>query len=142
MLREVHVPISPASKKIQAIDMAHKLLKKKHKSPVPLEKVTVKTDHECDSERLDMWIEDSVIRSPQRDFPLKTNFEAIGDPDVNVNVSNMDTKINWSAHPPTSIPEKTLATPSRVSHNMSKTEKVRTPDIPMNLSDKDTCKHG
>lgn len=55
---EVSILVSPASKKRQALEMAHKLRKKKHKIPVPLDNVTVETDHNCDSERSEICVED------------------------------------------------------------------------------------
>ncbi|CAH1416916.1 unnamed protein product [Lactuca virosa] len=76
LFHEVYVLVSPASHKRQALDMAQKLQKKKRKSAVQFEIFTVETDHDGDSERSDIRIEDSVIGSPQRDSP-QVEFRAL-----------------------------------------------------------------
>lgn len=138
LFRVVYVPISHASKKRQATDMAQKLNKNKRKHQDPLDNVIVKTDHDSDSGRSDGRIEDFVLGSPRRDSPLKLNFEATGDPDFNVNITNTDTRINSNDESLTSILEKTLVVPPRVSHTESNMEEVQTPYILVDLSDKHT----
>lgn len=117
--------------------MAQKLQKNKRKHQDPIDIVTVETDHDNDSGRSDIRIEDYVLGSPRMDSPIKSNFEVIWDPNVNVNVYNTDTNINPNDQPPTHIHEKTLAIPPGVSRTESNMEEVRTPKIPMELSDKE-----
>ncbi|CAI9286818.1 unnamed protein product [Lactuca saligna] len=121
---EVSIPVSLASKKRQALDMAHKLQKNKCKIPVLLDNVKVKTDQDSDSERSYIRIEDSFTGSPQMDSPIKSNFEVTRNPDVNVNLSNIDKNIISSDHQPTSIREKTLVLLYWVSHTESNTKEV------------------
>lgn len=44
---------------------------------VPVENVTIETEHDSNSERSDIRIEDAYIGSPRRDSPIKSNFEEI-----------------------------------------------------------------
>lgn len=64
MFREVSVPVSPTSKKCQALDMAQKLKQEKRKHQDPLDQVNVETDNESNSGRSAIHIEDSMLGSP------------------------------------------------------------------------------
>ncbi|CAH1424953.1 unnamed protein product [Lactuca virosa] len=71
LFREVHVPVVPTSKKLQALDMAQKLQKKKSKHQDPLDQVTIEADNDSDSGRLDIQNDYSRHESPRRDSSLK-----------------------------------------------------------------------
>lgn len=70
--------------------------------------MTVETDHDSDSDRLDIQIEDSYIGSPRSDSPVRYNFEETGNLNVTINISHTDSNINSGDPQQTNIPEKTL----------------------------------
>ena len=118
------VPVSPTLKKCQALHMSQNLEQKKTRHKDPLCQVTVETDNDSDSGRSDISNEYFGIRSPQRDTPPNSNFEATWDPDVTVSISNTDTHINSNDQTTRSIPENTMVMPPGVSHTESNMEEV------------------
>ncbi|CAH1450596.1 unnamed protein product [Lactuca virosa] len=75
LFHEVLAPGSPASKKRQTMDMARKLKKRRLEPTAQTENVTVETEHDTESKRLEVCIEDSFIGSPRRDTSFKSIFE-------------------------------------------------------------------
>lgn len=81
-------------------------------------------EHNSDSERFDVRIEDSFIGSPRRDSYVESNLEETRDTDFNVNIYDMDTNINWNDQQNINIPEKETVKPSGVSNTESGPKEV------------------
>lgn len=135
LIQEIHVPVSPASKKRQAQELVKKI-KKKMQLEDPLDKVIVETDHGSDRKGLIFALKTLTFLT-SKDSLVQSIFKEIGNPGANVNVSNMDTNTNSSDSPSTSILEKTMVIPPEVLQTESNTEEVRTSGINVHVSNMD-----
>ncbi|CAI9271092.1 unnamed protein product [Lactuca saligna] len=71
-------------------------------------------------------------------IPLSnSNFEQTSTLDVNTNILDMDTHINFGEQPSTLLPEKTKIIPPEVLYSKSNIEEEETSTINANLSHKD-----
>ena len=135
-IHDVQVPISPVSKKCIAHDIVKKIKKKKKQLADLLGKLVVENDFESGSEgspiRHDIGL---GFETPQRDSPVKLNFEDTGSFGGNVHIYNMDTTTKLNESPSTTIPAKADLIPPMVSRTESITDEVQTLGILVNISD-------
>lgn len=106
----------------------------------PLDEAVIKTDFDSGSERTPVHYEyfGFGFEKPQRDSPVKSNFEENGSLGGHVHVSHTDTITNLGESPSSTIPTKGVVIPHKVSRTDSFAEKVRTPGISVHISNMDT----
>lgn len=90
----------------------------------PLTKVTVEYDY--DREATEDPFQGSFCVSHRKDTSIKSIFEETSTPDVNKNIYDMDTNINFDEQPIISLPKQTKFTPPEVSHYKSNMEEGET----------------
>ncbi|CAI9285916.1 unnamed protein product [Lactuca saligna] len=105
VFREIPTPVSPASKKRIAKDMAKRTSKKQKK----MRKLIISEESMDEEVVLESPLGDDnmAIPSPTRNSPIKLNFEEIGNSCGSVKASNVDATTNQGDPSKISNPEKT-----------------------------------
>ncbi|CAI9290701.1 unnamed protein product [Lactuca saligna] len=104
------------------------------KAPTLLRTIETYRDNEATKDDLFNNDDETFCVSPRKDTTVESNFEETSILDVNVNVSDIDTNINFGEQIITSLPEQTQVTPTEIPIAESNMEEGIISNITKNIS--------